>query len=454
MEAAVGLANVKAKVARSVGWSYAAYATEAVVGLAVLAFVLRRIGTADYGALMLALSISGLTSVFDLGLLGLLTQACVAERERGGTEAASRVVSAALRWLAAAGLAAFMVCAGIALLLPGPFRIEPALVRPAALTLLLAGAAVMLTLPATGLELAHAASGSFARISFVQISVALARAFATILVIAAGYGIVALGAVHFASAALRLLLLWTGLTKHADGLTLQLTDTDHSVLHDLWSPRRWATADNMGRQAAAASSSIILGMLASISAVATFGVAMRAPGHLVAIANRGIGVTLPYLSRQHAREQHDDLRTLFTSTMAVALAILVPVCIAGIFFAPAIIQIIGGEQYSTAVPVLRMLLIGTMVQAFSLPSYQVLYARGEIGVAARIGVAEAVASILLTFLLVPRMGALGAATAITVTHVAGTFGWFLPAAMKAAGVRPRLLVSSVVGHAREFRSGF
>ena len=291
------------KVARSVGWSYGAYAVEAIVGLALVAFVVRRIGVADYGALTLALSIASLTAVFDIGLLGLLVQACIAAREKGGVAAASRMMSAATFWLAAAGLAAFVVCGAIAAFLPGPFRIDAVLVRPAALSLLLAGLAVMLSLVASGLELAHAASGAFGRISRIQIATALFRAALTIPAVAMGYGIVALAAIHAGAAAFRLLLLYAGLSRHTDGVRVTPARPDFSALDGLWANRTWATADNIARQGAQAANSIVLGILASASAVAVFGIAMRIPGHLMAIANRGISVTLPYLSVQHERDE-------------------------------------------------------------------------------------------------------------------------------------------------------
>ena len=439
------------KVARSVGWSYAAYAVEAVVGLGVVAFVVRRVGIADYGVLTLALSIASLTAILDLGLLGLLVQACVGEREKGGAEAVGRLVSAALRWLALAGLVAVSVCAVIALTLPGPFNIEPGLVHPAAFCLMLSGLAVALSLLGTGLEMAHAAAEAFGRISRIQIVVALTRAVMTLVIIGSGFGIVALAAIHVAAAGLRLVLLYSGVAQHAGALGVSFRRPKLYTLDVLWGKRTWATGDNIARQAAAAANSIVLGILTTASVVAIFGVAMRVPGHLMALANRGISVTLPFLSRQHERDEQLELRELFVSTMTVALAILVPVCAIGIAFAPEIVSVIAGPSYSAAAPVLRVLLLATLVQGFSIPAYQVLYARGEIATAARIGISESVANIILTVILAARYGALGAAWATAVTHIAGTVGWYLPAALRSAGLTVGELAGSMFRTALRLR---
>jgi O-antigen/teichoic acid export membrane protein len=194
----------------------------------------------------------------------------------------------------------------------------------------------------------------------------------------------------------------------------------------------------------------MLGILSTTTAVAVFGVAMRIPGHLAAIASRGISVTLPWLSSQHERGEGGDLRELFISTMTLALAILLPVCALGIAFAPQVVGVIAGERYDAAVPVLRILLAATLVQAFSVPAYQVLYARREIARAARIGVIESLANIVLTVALVPRYGAAGAATATAVTHFAGTFGWYLPAAMRASDLSGGELLESMARTLRRF----
>jgi O-antigen/teichoic acid export membrane protein len=107
---------------------------------------------------------------------------------------------------------------------------------------------------------------------------------------------------------------------------------------------------------------------------------------------------------------------------------------AGILLAPWIVRILGGEGYAAAAPVLQVLLLAVSVRAFSIPSYNVLYAKGRVDTAARIGGAEAIAKIFLTVLLIPRYGATGAAAGTLVSTVVFTFVWFLPAAMSAAGL--------------------
>jgi O-antigen/teichoic acid export membrane protein len=434
-------------VARGVAWSYSAYAVEAVVGLALVAYVVRHVGMAEYGILILGLSIAAVAAILDLGLLGLLVQACIATREREGRDAASRLLSAAFIYLVGIGGVAFLVCTGISLALPGPFRIDPSLVGTAATVLTLAGAALLFQLPGTALELAHAASGSFGRISRIQIIVVVFRASLTVLAITMGSGVVALAIIHVGAAALRVGLFFAGLEKHTGGLAIGRSP-DWNAVKALRGNRTWAASDNIFRQAASSANPIVLGILASSAAIAAYSVAARIPGHLFALLNRGIGVTLPYLSGQHAREEHAEIRVLFASTTLVAVGILLPVCVLGIIAAPEILGAIGGASYVSAAPVLRLLLVATFVQGFSVPAYQVLYARGLVSTAARIGVAESIASVALTVALVPRFGAAGAAAATAVTHSIGTFGWFFPAALRAAGMSLADLVRLMTGVAR------
>ena len=145
---------VKMKLARGLAWNYASYAVEAIVGLGVVAFVVRRVGVADYGVLTLALAITSLLTVLDLGLLGLLVQAYVGERTAGGSEAVGKLASAAMSRLVVAGLIGFLICALIGLAYPGPFSIDAALTATAKRCLLLVGASLIVSLPSLAIELA------------------------------------------------------------------------------------------------------------------------------------------------------------------------------------------------------------------------------------------------------------------------------------------------------------
>jgi len=439
---------VKLKIARGLAWNYTSYALEAIVGLGLVAFVVRRVGVPDYGVLTLSLAIASLLGVLDLGLLGLLVQAYVGERTRGGPEAVGRLASSALSRLFASGIAGFAICAVIAALLPGPFSIAQPLVATGRWCLLLVGAALVITLPSLGIEMAYVAHGAFPALSRVQIATVISRAIATVALITFGYGIVALASVHLGAAVLRFLLLVAGLARNTDGVRISLFHGDRDRLRALSANRPWATADNIARQVASAADSITLGILATPAAVATYGVAKRIPGQLLALTNRGIDVTLPVFSSHHHNDSRDELRDLFSSTMLTTAALLIPVCVGGIIVAPFIVTTFAGDRYAAAIPVLRWLLGATLVQAFSVPAYAVLYARAEIASVARISVAEAIANVLLTIALVPRFGGVGAAAATAITHTVGTFGWFLPAAMRAAECSPREFVASVLARTR------
>jgi O-antigen/teichoic acid export membrane protein len=421
-------------IRRGVGWSYTSYAVEASLGLAVVAVVLRHVSSAEYGALLLALSLASLTTILDFGLLGLLIPAVVREREQNGPDAPGRLLSAALLWLGTAGVFAVLGCGLMAALIPGPFNITEELAGVTRQALLLAGAAVLLTFLASALELTHAAFGDFGRISRVQIIVAVSRAAATVAAMTAGYGVVSLAVIHVGAALLRLILLATSLSAHTGSLRFSFPASGVSPLRPLLARRSWATADNIARRAASAADSIALGALANTTAIATFNVGSRIPGHLHVVTTRGIDVTMPTLSTHHAREAHEDFRALFARTIVIAFSVLAPVVAAGIVLAPWIVRLLGGDSYSAAAPVLQLLLIGVGIRAFSIPSYNILYATGRVDTAARIGGAEAIAKILLAVILIPPYGATGAAFAGLASTAVLTFIWFLPAAMGAAGL--------------------
>ena len=419
------------RIIRGLGWTYTAYALEAALGLATVAFVVRRIALADYGVFTLALSITGLLMLLDLGLLGLLVQAYAGEREKSGAEGVTALLGAATSRLVISGVAAFGIAAIIAFAAPHLFGVEASAARSARIVMLICGASLVFALPSMAAELAYVASRAFGALARVQVGVVALRSVLSIAVVAAGYGVIALAIVHLLAAAFRYALLAAGLSRNAHGARLSVAMGNREKLNAVRANRPWATGDNVARQLAAAADSILLGLMASTGVVALYGVAKRLPAQLQAVIGRGVDVTLPVLATHHHRDENAELRGLFTSTLAVCSAILVPVCTAGIILASRIMILLGGPQYEAAAPMLRWLLAAAMIQALSVPSYAVLYARGQIRTAAGIGVAEAVANILLTVALIPRYGGTGAAAATAITHFVGTVGWFLPAALRA-----------------------
>jgi O-antigen/teichoic acid export membrane protein len=119
----------------------------------------------------------------------------------------------------------------------------------------------------------------------------------------------------------------------------------------------------------------------------------------------------PYMSRLY-EESGGALRQVGEESLKYMLAVALPGVVIVATFADVVLETLYGEPYAGAVPVLRVV-IWVFVFNFVNPFVShVLFARGEQATSLRIGAMTAVVSLALSFLLIPRWGATGAAYAL------------------------------------------
>jgi teichuronic acid exporter len=421
---------------RSTAWNYAGYAFERAVSLALLAYVMRRVGASDYGLLLLALSVSALLALLDLGLPSLLVQAFAEERERGEYEGLARLLSTAFLVLGGLGALGVVVCSGLALLLPGPFRISADLLPKARTIFGVTGVSLAFLLPSLALEMLYEAFQRFDIINKVQMLTTMVRAVATLGFLAAGFGVLGLAWTVVLAAAIKLLTLWA-LSRSSVGVSPRLGDWDSRSLRLVWHPAKWALWHNITAQLSSSAGYFLLGAFAPVSAIAIYGIGSRIPAQLLLLISTGVLGAFPILTKYHAAGDRQSLGRVYTNTSRLAMAGVLPVVAALALLARPLIRGWVGSPYEGAAPVLVWLLMGVVIVALHVPSDHVLYATGRVRRIAMISTFQALGSIGLSLFLIRRHGAVGVAAAAAIAQVMGTAVWVVPSACRAAGVSAR-----------------
>ncbi len=421
-------------------------AYEAISGFLLVAYIVRRISPAEYGLLLLAISVTGLAYLLDLGLSNLLVQAYVAAAKQS-LEKVSALLSTAFFTLTACGSLAVIAFLALAFHLPGPFQIPRQYLREASIVFLLAAVAVLASLPATALEYAYQAFHRFDRINQEQCAIATIRVVLVVALLSKGHGVVALAAVYAVVSLLRVLLLWVGLPWSVAGLRLGLRRFQWSLLRPLLRPGGWAALDNCTRQFASFSDSLILGVFGSLGSVALFGIGSKLPKHLSNLVTKGAIVILPSLSESHVDADQQQIRRVYLDTQKLVFAGVLPVVVLGFVCARPLVQLWAGNTYLGAAAVMQWLLLAAFSLAMEYPSDLLLYARGEIKTAAIISTCESLANVALSIVLVFRYGAVGLAAGTALTHILISALWYTPAACRAAGISATELLQAITrGH--------
>ena len=420
-------------MARSVAWSYLGAASEVIAGLVLIGYIVRRISVAEYGLLLLAISLGSLTYLLDLGLENLLVQGYV-EAASDSLSSVTILLSTAFTTLTLIGLIGGGGMAAFALLLPGPFNIPKEYVGEAIAIFVLVGISTAVGFPTIALNLAFEAFQRFDRINQLQALLAVLRVVLTVVLLARGYGVVALAVIHVVLALTRLLVLAAALHWSIPGVRLDLLDFDWRRIRPLLSLGGWSALDNISRQVASSSDSFILGVFGPVASVAIFGLGNKLPAQLSNLVIRGAGVILPSLAQHHADADKPRLRNLFLHAQRLVVTGALPVVVLGCVCARPLIQVWAGSAYVGAVPVMQWLLLAALSMALEYSAGLLLYACGEVKRASLITTVASVANLLVSLMLVFRYGAVGLAAGTALTHVMINVFWYTPSACRTAGI--------------------
>lgn len=431
-------------ILHSAAWNYLGYFAEFLAGVLLLAYIVRRVSVAEYGIFLLGMSLSGLVYLLDFGLSNVLVQSYVATECASGRLEVSRLVSATTLALAGVGAAGALFFGGIALFLPGPFDISPRYVHEAATVLILLAISAQITLAATPIDNLYQAFHRYDRINQIQVATVFLRVSLTIVLLARGGGIIALAWTQLITSAVRVAALWLVLPVSVPGVRFTFGYGGWLHLRKVWRASRWAFLDDLSRQAARSSDSIILASVGPVSSVALFGVGSKLPNLLWTVVNRGLAVVLPSMSNEHVRRDEEQLGRIYANAFRICFTGLLPLVVFGMMCARPLLVWWAGEGYGAAAPVMCWLLLAMFSLALEHSSDLLLYSRGQVPTAARIAILEAVANIALSVALVFRYGAAGLAAGTAISHLVISLTWYTPTACKQVNLPYRRLWSGAL----------
>ena len=433
LQSGPGLSPPPVRTARNIAWNYAGYGLQIGINIGLTWYIVRKVSVVEYGLFLFVMSLSSALYLLDMGISSVLVQAFVEAFTLGGKERVNELLSTAFLALAALGALGALILCGLAFFLPGPFKIPPPYVHEAFLIFIIAAFILQIGFPAMAIEQVYQASHRYDRTNQAQLlSAALFLAF-SILVLAMGYGIVALALVQLAAAVVRLLLLTAALPATLPGFHLTLARFSWTRLKPLIHLSKWAFLGNLSASLFDMLVWLMLGSLASMKEAALFGLAGKPAKQLWNLVDRGANVTLPLLSRAAADNELASLRQTYLRTQKLVFGAILPFIVLGSIFARPLILVWAGSNYRGAAVVMQWLLLAALSQALTYPADLLLYACGEVKRAAVISMCSSAISIVAALLLVSRYGAAGLAAGMAVSQLIFNCGWFMGAACRVSG---------------------
>lgn len=159
----------------------------------------------------------------------------------------------------------------------------------------------------------------------------------------------------------------------------------------------------------------ILGALLSPVQVATSNVAARLLNFIEVPINSIATVVFPKSAEKAANEGPESLKKLFEESVGIMLSMTIPFFIILFIFAPWVVHIVAGDQYSDAAQFLRIILVLALLKPFDRQSGVFLDALGKPQINLMSVLFSLSTTIVLSWVLISKYGLMGAAWALSIS---------------------------------------
>jgi len=378
-------------------------------GFVVTPFILRRLGQEAFGLWALMGSLITYGVLFDLGISGAVVKYVAHHRARGEAGRARAVVATALRLYLGLGLLAACASAALAPFVPDIFNVDDAHRRVAVAATVVTGIGVAVAIPLStpravliGLQRFDLANG------LTLAATVLANA-GIVVVLVAGGGLLPLLAVGIVVTVVLQPVSVAVVRRVAPDIGYGWSGADRQLVRAILSFSSALSINQIASRLASRTDTIVIGIAQSAASVTPYALALRVGQLVLLLTSQFTKVLMPLAADINARDDRARLRNVLVASTRIALAIGAGVGVTAIVLGGAILAAWVGDRYSRYSTIVTIIAAGGIVSAASLAAANILLAIGRQRVLATLSLANGLANLLLSIVLVLSYGIVGAA---------------------------------------------
>ena len=412
------MASTTKRFALNVGMNWVATAVNMVVPFFLTPFVVRHLGTVQYGIWILAVSTVSYLALLDLGLRSAVIRfVSKAEAEGNHTEGA-KLIGAALwfRVLIALGVSCLSIL--LAFLMPHFFKIPASLVYASRITVLACALGVAVTLISGVFGAVLAAIHRFDLLSSITMGQTILRAGGVLLLLRTGHGLISLAYWELIVIVAVGILTCLVAMKVFPASRTPVRRPESSVLRAIWSYSFTTFVFMMAVQVIINTDSLVVGAFLSVGMVTFYSIGSSLVSYASQVSSAVSTTFMPMASGLDASGRHEDLRRMLLRGTQAMLGLVFPIALALIFRGKTFISIWMGPQYGViSETVLRILMISLFFSMADSTAGAIMMAIDKHKPVARWAVYESVLNLGLSIILVRKVGLYGVAWGTSVSMV-------------------------------------
>jgi O-antigen/teichoic acid export membrane protein len=442
--------------------SYFRFLASIVVVVMLTPYILEQIGIDRFGLWSLCLASAGVLALLDMGL-STATVKYVAERTGNGDH---RARNEALSSLMVVYSALGIICATTVFLVAEQVVSLLDLADQDASDYVFAmqiiGLCLAFALPLTLFKTMLVGAGRFDMVNVAEIIGVVLNAVLIILMLELGLDIYGL-AIAYASILVAVPLMLAPIAfRILPELTIKPALLRWERLRELLPMAFYFLLANIAMLLILRSDVLIIKSFLPLTAVAAFAIAARIGEYAYLLNKQFSNAIMPLISQSNGSGDRHTVRASLVDATRILAGIATMLIGLGIFHAETLVVIWVGEDLLDAALPLRIILLAVLFSTLHMNASNVLGMSGGHRGVAGIMLASAAVHVLLSLMLIPEFGIIGAALAMLISAVLVEFGLLLPLACKQQGVRlgevftdlvpcfiaaiPMLLVADILGH--------
>ena len=415
----------KNQILKNIGSSWFSLAVNVVLGIFLSPFILHHLGDDAFGLWILIFSVTGYYGLFDLGIRSSIVRYVAKYSATGENEELNRLVNTAMFSYGAIGLAAMLVTAVATYYVDSIFKIPADFVMTARWLMLMVGASVSLGFPLGVFGGILEGMQKFYLLNFINIASTVLRTILIVVALPRGGGLLT---VAFLTVIFPLIngIVNAAVAFHSLKLRIGIGYANRASLRTIAGYSGTTFVIIVAGRLRFKTDAMVIGSFISAAAVTYFTIGSRLVDYATEMVHSMAQIFVPMSSQSDALGDLDRLRKIFVAGNRMCALVILPLAAILIILGKSVIEAWMGAKYvATSYPVLLILLIPSTLMLMQVASSRVLFGMGKHQMLAKVTLAEGIANLVLSIILVRKYGIVGDAvgTAIPLTC---TVLFFLP----------------------------
>lgn len=410
--------SARRTVSRNALWIWGVFLANGLALFLLAKYLVGALGDPAYGLWSFVLQITGYLGLADLGVRPAVVHFVARHDALGDLAGLNRHVNAAFRVFAWGGLAFVLLSLGLAAWIPTWGGLGPVAPSTAVAVVLLIGLEVGLTLPLNAYTAVLIGRQRIDVICRIDLAVLGLRTAATVALVEAGYGLVALAAAHALGGLVEMAWKTRASFRALPGLRFAPRSADRASVRALLGYGLWAFFIAVATLLTWQTDALVIGSALSLAAVTHFALPASLAAQARSVLWAACRALAPAAGALEARGDRAEVTRLLVSGGRLMLYLAGPMlAYMAALGEPFLARWLNDGYRGEAAAVLLVMALGVAAPIASHPLVQVLYGINRLKPLALVVLAEGLLNLALSVALVRPLGIVGVALGTAVPAV-------------------------------------